>query len=118
MQTRSRSVRRCASPMKKPLLRMLWWVSVAPLGAPVVPLVNWMLIGVVELQLRRQLGELARWRSPPARPMASTSSKRKKPAPRRRRCGSASSAPAARSACSAPGTLPSISGASSRSMPT
>ena len=24
---------------------MLWWVSVAPLGAPVVPLVYWMLIG-------------------------------------------------------------------------
>jgi hypothetical protein len=34
-----------ASPTKKPLLRMLWWVSVAPLGWPVVPLVNWMLIG-------------------------------------------------------------------------
>ncbi len=27
------------------LLTMLWCVSVAPLGAPVVPLVNWMLIG-------------------------------------------------------------------------
>ena len=34
-----------ASPMKKPLLRILWWVSVAPFGAPVVPEVNWMLIG-------------------------------------------------------------------------
>ena len=33
------------SPMKKPLLRMLWCVSVAPLGEPVVPEVNWMLIG-------------------------------------------------------------------------
>src|SRR5438094_213974 len=31
--------------MKKPLLRMLWWLSVAPLGKPVVPLVYWMLIG-------------------------------------------------------------------------
>ena len=30
--------------MKKPLLRMLWWLSVAPLGKPVVPLVYWMLI--------------------------------------------------------------------------
>ena len=30
------------SPMKKPLLRMLRWVSVAPLGKPVVPLLNWM----------------------------------------------------------------------------
>jgi hypothetical protein len=27
-----------------PLLRMLWWLSVAPLGEPVVPLVNWMLM--------------------------------------------------------------------------
>ncbi len=39
------SVRRIASPTKKPLLRMLRWVSVAPLGLPVVPEVNWMLIG-------------------------------------------------------------------------
>src|SRR5882672_3418708 len=45
MQMRSFSVSRIVSPMKKPLLRMLWWVSVAPFGMPVVPLVNWMLIG-------------------------------------------------------------------------
>ena len=45
MQTRSRSDSRRASPTKKPLLSRLWWVSVAPLGAPVVPLVNWMLMG-------------------------------------------------------------------------
>src|SRR3954451_14099486 len=31
--------------MKKPLLRMLRWLSVAPFGKPVVPLVYWMLIG-------------------------------------------------------------------------
>ena len=31
--------------MKKPLLRMLWCESVAPLGKPVVPEVYWMLIG-------------------------------------------------------------------------
>ena len=43
--------------MKKPLLRMLWCVSVAPLGVPVVPEVNWMLIGVVELQQRAARGE-------------------------------------------------------------
>src|SRR3954469_9866743 len=45
MQTLSSDPSFCASPMKNPLFRMLWWVSVAPLGAPVVPLVNWMLIG-------------------------------------------------------------------------
>ena len=38
---------RIASPMKKPLFRMLRCVSVAPLGKPVVPLVNWMLMGSV-----------------------------------------------------------------------
>ena len=32
-------------PVAIALLTMLWCVSVAPLGAPVVPLVNWMLIG-------------------------------------------------------------------------
>ena len=31
--------------MKNPLLRMLWWESVAPLGNPVVPDVYWMLMG-------------------------------------------------------------------------
>src|SRR5262249_24005313 len=45
MATRSASVYRQYSPMKKPLFRMLWWDSVAPLGNPVVPLVYWMLIG-------------------------------------------------------------------------
>ena len=34
-----------SSVTKKPLLRMLWCESVAPLGKPVVPLVYWMLIG-------------------------------------------------------------------------
>ena len=45
MHSLSCSVSFIASPMKKPLFRMLWWVSVAPFGAPVVPEVNWMLIG-------------------------------------------------------------------------
>ena len=39
---------------------MLWWLSVAPLGKPVVPLVYWMLIGssnwVARLALRQFLG--------------------------------------------------------------
>ena len=57
MQTRSLGVRRCASPMKKPLLRMLWCVSVAPFGAPVVPLVNWMLIGSSNCSFADKLAE-------------------------------------------------------------
>ena len=40
MHKRSCGVRRMASPMKKPLLRILWCVKVAPFGAPVVPDVN------------------------------------------------------------------------------
>ena len=44
VHTLSSGVSRIASPTKRPLLRMLRWLSVAPLGAPVVPLVNWMLI--------------------------------------------------------------------------
>ena len=45
MHRRSAGVRRMASPMKKPLFRMLRCVSVAPFGNPVVPLVNWILMG-------------------------------------------------------------------------
>ena len=44
--------------MKNPLFRMLWWDSVAPFGNPVVPLVYWMLIGVVEAQHGLALGQL------------------------------------------------------------
>ena len=45
MQSRSCSVKLISSVVKKPLLRMLRWLSVAPLGLPVVPEVYWMLIG-------------------------------------------------------------------------
>ena len=45
MQSRSSSVKPISSVTKKPLLRMLRWLSVAPLGQPVVPEVYWMLIG-------------------------------------------------------------------------
>ena len=45
MQSRSSSVKLISSVVKKPLLRMLRWLRVAPLGRPVVPEVYWMLIG-------------------------------------------------------------------------
>ena len=45
MQSRSSAVKLISSVVKKPLLRMLRWLSVAPLGRPVVPEVYWMLIG-------------------------------------------------------------------------
>ena len=48
--------------MKKPLFRMLWCESVAPLGKPVVPEVYWMLIGSSNCSDALALGQLARSR--------------------------------------------------------
>ena len=45
MHSESSSEKSIAIAMKRPLLTTLWCVSVAPFGLPVVPLVNWMLIG-------------------------------------------------------------------------
>ena len=45
MHSRSCSVKLISSVVKKPLLRMLRWLRVAPFGLPVVPDVYWMLIG-------------------------------------------------------------------------
>ena len=44
MQSLSCGEKFCNRPTKCPLLRILWWLRVAPLGNPVVPLVYWMLI--------------------------------------------------------------------------
>ncbi|MNU08176.1 hypothetical protein D3C72_2540990 [compost metagenome] len=44
MHSTSLEPRRIAIATKRPLLTTLWWVSVAPLGLPVVPLVNWILM--------------------------------------------------------------------------
>ena len=44
MHSESASLKFIAWAMKCALLTMLWCVSVAPFGLPVVPLVNWMLI--------------------------------------------------------------------------
>ncbi|MCY1553790.1 hypothetical protein D9M68_903100 [compost metagenome] len=107
MHRRSSGVRRIASPTKKPLFRMLRWVSVAPLGKPVVPEVNWMLIGSVG----ESVGPMAASCSCCAAPAsAGRSSKPSMPgvcsAPRRmaqRRWGRAA-------ACNWPGAQLSISG--------
>ena len=92
---------------------MLWWLSVAPLGKPVVPLVNWMLMGSSNCSV--SASERSRSRSV-APASAGTSAKLYMPAvvsvPRRTtvsRCGSFS-------AFSAPGRAPSSSGASRRSI--
>ena len=67
------------SPTKNPLLRMLWCESVAPLGKPVVPLVYWMLIGSLGVELGLALGQRvvaeARRRRPAARSQPSVSKK-------------------------------------------
>ena len=65
MQTLSSGPSFCASPMKKPLLRMLWWLSVAPFGAPVVPLVNWMLMGSSNCSRPASSARRARWTGVP-----------------------------------------------------
>ena len=74
-------------PTKKPLLRMLWWVSVAPFGKPVVPLVYWMLIGSSNCSCA------ARRRSAPAgrrrRPRAARPSRASRGRPTRSSAGSA-----------------------------
>ena len=56
MHSRSRSVRRIASPMKKPLLRMLWWRERGALGIAGRAAGELDVDRVVELQL---FGELA-----------------------------------------------------------
>ncbi len=113
MHSRSSGVRRIASPTKKPLLRMLRWVSVAPLGKPVVPEVNWMLIGSVGDNVGPML---ASWLTCSGPAHTGTSLKFSMPgvcpSPRRttqRRCGNCSAA-------SAPGALLSSSGARLRRM--
>ena len=58
MQIRSSWVMPCSSVVKYPLFRMLRWVSVAPLGNPVVPDVYWMLIGSSGAQRIAPLGEV------------------------------------------------------------
>jgi hypothetical protein len=45
MQSRSPAEKRMTPAAIRALFTMLWCVSVAAFGAPVVPLVNWMLIG-------------------------------------------------------------------------
>ena len=65
-----------ASPMKKPLFRMLWCESVAPLGKPVVPEVYWMLIASSNCS---ELSRAARsssgvWRASASRASQSSSS--------------------------------------------
>ena len=59
-------------PTKKPLLRMLWWLSVAPFGKPVVPLVYWMLIGSSSVERAPRASPVPR-RSTPSPPARSSS---------------------------------------------
>ena len=75
MHKRSAGVSFMASPMKKPLFKMLRCVSVAPLGKPVVPLVNWMLIG----SLGCSSLAVAATRGSAASPLASRVEKRSRP---------------------------------------
>ncbi len=57
--------------MKKPLLSTLWWVSVVPFGLPVVPEVNWMLIGSSNCSVSARSARRVRWAGPPSPATAS-----------------------------------------------
>ena len=89
---------------------MLWWVSVAPLGAPVVPEVNWMLIGSSNCRRRRELGQ--------PRPLGGAAAGRRRRRRRARPAGRGAdldhqlAAPAAAPRRSLPGAAPASSGAS------
>ncbi len=117
MHRRSAAVSFMHSPMKKPLFKMLRCVSVAPFGNPVVPLVNWMLIGSVLLSVAATASTCGS----SAWPLASQSEKRSMPgwfAP----CPATSIHTTVRRlgrrlAASMPGMQRPSSGASSRSMP-
>ena len=50
---------------------MLWCVSVAPLGDPVVPLVNWILTGSSNCSVAASAASVPRWRAPPIRATSS-----------------------------------------------
>ena len=117
MHNRSSGVRRMHSPMKKPLFRILRCVSVAPLGKPVVPLVNWMLIASVFLR-PAAIGSI---RASLGLPRASSSVNRSMPG-----CSSPSPATSihtterrvgTRAEVNSPAFAVADSGASSRSMP-
>ena len=72
MHRLSFSVKFMAWAMKRALFTTLWCVSVAPLGLPVVPLVNWMLMASWHDSPAPSASSAAR--SARARPLASTSS--------------------------------------------
>ncbi len=114
MHNRSSTVSLIAEVTKLPLLTMLLWVSVAPLGAPVVPEVNWMLMaspGFSPSEIRSRLSCSSR----PA--IASTSVKLSMPgecsSPMRMTIFSAGNF----FASSSPGVAVAISGASVSIMP-
>ena len=71
MHSASASLKPIACAMKCALLTMLWCVSVAPFGLPVVPLVNWMLIGSWQSSAEPMASSAAA--SKPWRPRATTS---------------------------------------------
>ncbi|MDR8850746.1 hypothetical protein FEP99_03771 [Burkholderia pseudomultivorans] len=71
MHSASCSLKRIAIAMKRALLTTLRCVSVAPFGLPVVPLVNWMLIGSVAASVAPSASSRAT--SSVSRPCATTS---------------------------------------------
>ena len=70
--------------MKYPLFRMLAWVSVAPLGNPVVPDVYWMLIGSPGCSPDIRSASAAAPAVPAARPASARAANPSSPSPARK----------------------------------
>ena len=95
------------------LLTMLWWVSVAPLGEPVVPDVNWMLIGSSGSRVRATASRRNACAGPPS---CRTSLNRKIPGPGSSLIATTILRRGSRADASRPGSQRSSSGASPRIM--
>lgn len=109
MQSESCSVKRIAIAIERALLTTLRCVSVAPFGLPVVPLVNWMLIGSLAESVApiasSSAGSTAR------RPRAITSAKRNMPAGATSPIDTIVRRLGTRAACRSPGVAVASSGA-------
>ncbi len=114
MHSASCSVSRITRAIARALLTTLRCVRVAPFGLPVVPLVNWILMGSVSARPAPSTSRPACSRS--VRPCASTSSKRSMPAGGASLIDTTARSAGRRAACRAPGAQSSSSGASVRSI--
>ncbi|MDR8832122.1 hypothetical protein FEQ02_03182 [Burkholderia pseudomultivorans] len=109
MHSASCSLKRIAIAIERALLTTLRCVSVAPFGLPVVPLVNWMLIGSVDASVAPSASSAVA--STASRPRAITSAKRNMPAGATSPIDTTMRRLGTRAACRSPGVAVASSGA-------